>query len=308
VTLPIGIHHDVAAADYHADPAESPSLSSSVAKIIVEKTPRHAWFAHPRLNPLWKNRENSAAAFDLGNVVHELMLGKGGGFEILDFPDYKTKAAQVARDDVRAAGLTPILQHQHSKALMIRQAAWKTLADIPECNVLPTVETVLIWRQHAPTIMAAFDDDTRGGVLCRAMLDWIRFGQELAQIWDIKTTSHGLSDAALSRAIVNNGYDLSAAFYLLGMAALFPDLAGRFKFRWIFVETEEPFEVRVIEADATTLAIGHKKANYAIEKWRRCLEADDWPGYPRRVDSLDYPQWAESAWLSREETEAKAAQ
>jgi hypothetical protein len=235
------------------------------------------------------------------------MLGKGGGFEILDFPDYKTKAAQVARNDARAAGLTPILTHQYTQALKICMG--DSLAGIPEYVALMNgpchAETVLIWRQRQTSSLSDYP-----GVLCRAMLDWI--GPEPTQIWDIKTTSAGLSDAALSRAIVNNGYDLSATFYLLGMAALFPDLAGRCKFRWIFVETEEPFEVRVIEADATTLAIGLKKATYAIEKWRRCIEdgphISRWPGYPRRIDSLNYPQWAESAWLAREEAEAEAAQ
>jgi hypothetical protein len=301
MTLPIGIHHDVPAADYHADPAELPSLSSSVAEIIVEKTPRHAWCAHPRLNPgfaAWKARQEkkSEGKFNLGNVVHELMLGKGGGFEILDFPDYKTKVAQVLRSDAREAGLTPILRHQHAQALEIVREACYALADISEWGQGGDSETVLIWRQE--------------GVLCRAMLDWL--DPDFTQIWDIKTTSAGLSDLALSRTIVNNGYDLSAAFYVLGMTAIFPDLAGRFKFRWIFVETEEPFEVRVIEADATTLAIGLKKANYAIEKWRRCMEdgphISRWPGYPRRIESLDYPQWAESTWLAREEAEAEAAQ
>ena len=40
-----GIYTDISAARYHADPAQEPSLSSSIAKIIVTETPRLAWLS-----------------------------------------------------------------------------------------------------------------------------------------------------------------------------------------------------------------------------------------------------------------------
>src|SRR3979411_2799004 len=80
--LPVGLHFDVQAADYHADPCERPSLSSSIAKILIEKTPRHAWTAHPWLNPNFVPKQDSK--FDLGSAVHELMLGKGVGYTVIE--------------------------------------------------------------------------------------------------------------------------------------------------------------------------------------------------------------------------------
>lgn len=308
MSLPIGIHHHVPAADYLADPCETPSLSSSIAKIIVAKTPRHAWFAHPRLNPLWKNGKNPTAAFNLGNVVHELMLGKGAGFKILDYADYKTMLARSCRDAAAACGLTPILTHQFLEAEQICLAAHKVLAELPGCSPFNSIhsgqaETVLIWHD---TFMSSDYQTERGtGVLCRAMLDFIDGD---GNVWDIKTTSNGLSDQAISRAITGYGYDISAAFYLRGMAALHPDTAGRIKFRWVFVEVDEPFEVRVVEADATTLTMGDRKVGFAVGRWWLGVETNVWPGYARKIERIEYPPYAENAWLEREMKEAEAAE
>ncbi len=105
--LPVGIHYDVAAARYHADPCVKPSLSSSIAKILLEKTPRHAWYAHPRLNPDFA--ANTDTKFDLGSVVHELMLGKGVGYAVIKAADYRAKTAQAARQAAREEGKVPLL-------------------------------------------------------------------------------------------------------------------------------------------------------------------------------------------------------
>jgi hypothetical protein len=92
MTLPIGIHQTCSAALYHSDPAEQPSLSSSIAKTILSKTPRHAWLEHPRLNPAAAIVDEDDK-FNLGSVAHELILRKGGGFDICDFDNWQTRAA-----------------------------------------------------------------------------------------------------------------------------------------------------------------------------------------------------------------------
>jgi hypothetical protein len=44
-------YHRINAEKYHADPCVVPSLSSSIAKILLRESARKAWFSHPRLNP-----------------------------------------------------------------------------------------------------------------------------------------------------------------------------------------------------------------------------------------------------------------
>lgn len=284
-----GFHENIAAADYHADIlCDVPTLSSSVAKIILSATPRHAWTAHPRLNPNFQRSDDDK--FDLGSVVHELILGRGAGFSILDFEDYRSKAAKEARDAARAAGTTPILFTQFDRAALVKESILANVRAIPGLEQIfapdkGRSETVLIWNDP-------------GGARCRAMLDWQ--GPTEPEIWDVKTTAAGLSDEQIARTIVNVGHDLSAGFYLRGLNALKPELAGRWTFRWVFVETDEPYEARVVEADPMTLSMGDRKAALAIEYWRRALAAREWPGYPKQISHIEYPAWAHNQWMARE--------
>lgn len=284
--LPVGIHYNVPAARYHADPCERPSLSSSIAKILIEKTPRHAWYAHPRLNPDFVPGDDSK--FNLGSAVHELMLGKGAGYTIVKAADYRGKDAQAARQRAREEGRIPLLHEQYLQAVGIANEASHNLAQIDVQLEGYRNEGVLVWEHH--------------GLPCRAMVDSI--GRGVHQIWDIKTTVSGLSDSAIARSIVNYGYDLSAAFYIKGLEAVLPELVGRVEFRWIFVETEPPYELRVIEADPITLEFGKRKAEAAMLQWAACMSSDVWPGWPRGIGRITYPSWAESAWLEKEMQQA----
>jgi hypothetical protein len=286
MTLPIGIHYNVPAADYHADPCERPSLSSSVAKILLEKTPRHAWTAHPRLNPDFAPKQESK--FDLGSAVHELMLGKGVGYTVINAADYKSKDAQQARQKAREAGAVPLLAEQYKQAVGIAKEAFDSLAEMDVNLPDHRNEAVLIWEEH--------------GLPCRAMIDSI--GRGIHQIWDIKTTSAGLSEFAVGQTIARYNYDLSAAFYIRGYETLFKELTGRIEFNWIFVDTEPPYEIGVFPANATTLEFGRRKVEAALTKWAACMELGMWPGYPREPRKYTYPSWAESAWLEREMQEA----
>ena len=293
IRLDVGLYDNVTAAAYHADPALDPSLSSSIAKVLVDQTARHAWDRHPRLNPNYEPQREEK--FILGSVAHELILGRGAGVEVLDFGDWRKDAARTARDKAWTAGKTPVLAYQYETALLMAQAVCARLQQIEACAPLlngevgesmlsnGTGESVAIWREP--------------GVMCRSMIDWI--GPRKTDIWDLKTTGN-LSDESLSRQIWNFGYDLSAAFYLRGLETLFPELAGRFRWRWIFVEDSHPHEVRVIEPAGQILAIGARKAAIAIDKWRRATESGLWPGYPREVQRLGLPGWAEAQWLERE--------
>lgn len=287
--LPSGLHSGIAASRYHADRLTSaPTLSSSIAKTLLGKTPRHAWTAHPRLNPNYEAGDDTK--FDLGSVSHELILGRGGGFEVLDFPSWSTKASKEARDVSRKAGMVPLLADQFERAKAMTAAVWEACAQINGCDgwfdpARGEAEVVGLWQDI-------------GGPVCRLMLDWLP--SDAPVVVDVKTSGAGLSDGALSRLIDNLGYDLSAGFYLRGLHHLMPHLIGRWRWMWVFVEDDEPHEVRVIEADAEQIGRGHRKAALAIAKWQRAMTTGEWPGYPRQVARVGAPGWAEAQWNERE--------
>src|SRR6185312_5568438 len=98
MTLPIGLHDGIDPKLYHSDPCESPSLSSSLAKIIIDQTPKHAFVCHPKLNPNFAPKDD--ARFDLGSVAHELILDRGAGFDVVEADSWATKDARKAREKI----------------------------------------------------------------------------------------------------------------------------------------------------------------------------------------------------------------
>ena len=70
--------------------------------------------------------------------------------------------------------------------------------------------------------------------------------------------------------------------------------------RWVFVESVPPFECRVVEMDDMTRKVGNFKAERAIKLWAECLAANKWPGYPRKIETMEYRDWAADRWLEIE--------
>ena len=90
------IPHDV----YHQDPCPTPSLSSSVAKVLLRQSPAHAAMQHPKLNNNYVNAESSR--FDLGTIAHALLLEDDSSRLItIEADDWRTKAAKFSPGRVK---------------------------------------------------------------------------------------------------------------------------------------------------------------------------------------------------------------
>lgn len=287
--------YELDADDYHADPASEPSLSASLASTLIEETPAHAWAAHPKLGYEPDGDEKGAARLDLGTVVHTLILGKGRDVVAIDADSFLTKAAKQARDDARAAGKTPVLLKELARAEMIADAARAFVALAPGC------EQAFSPEHGRPEVAMVWRDAT--GAMCRSLVDWMPNDRRV--LWDIKTTARSANPAGAGRLIANHGYELQAAFYERGLVHLEPELAGRVRFRWLFVEIEPPFACSVIEMDGLGLSVGRRKVSAALDLWNRCRAADLWPAYPPRVCVADYPQFAADRWAEREMRDAE---
>ena len=275
-----GFHKDCPAHLYHSDPCERPSLSSSIAKVIVEETPLKAWLAHPRLNLGYQ--EEADSKFDLGSAVHDWLSSGGGRIRVLvGFDDFKTKAAQTARDEARAEGMIPLLvKHSEQAGRIVEQVL--DVLDRRKIN-LGSQESVFVANDH--------------GALVRAMMD----GFDPPNIWDFKITGCNLaSDNAVGRHLVDMQYDLRAAFYVRVAELVFPALAGRLKYSWIMVEKDPPHGVRIVECDGTFKEMGGRKYRHALGLWKQCVDSEHWPHLERMGRTVPYPSFAESQWLERE--------
>lgn len=281
MTLTPGIHN-IAADDYHRDPAPDPSLSSTLARLLLNRSPLHAWTASPRLNPAWEPVEKKT--FDIGRAAHRAVLGRG--VDYVAYPaEYlssngaaSTKDAKAWDEEQRAAGRTPL------KADEVDQIG--AMADA----VRRQIEPMGIRLDHDRSELVALAEVD--GVWCRAMFDNAPADPRLP-LYDLKSTTDA-SPETLAKTIATYGYDLQAAHYLaVWKAATGEDR----KFRFIFVEKEPPFGVSVAELyrkpgdEADWFDHADALAADARRIWGECLRTGHWPCYPARVAVIGAPGW-----------------
>lgn len=281
-----GIYPDISDADYHADCVAVPSLSSSIAKILIDQSPRHGWLAHPRLNP--KHEPKNSKDFDIGTAAHALLLeGSEAKIVHVEANDYRTDAAKARRDAAYEAGNVPLLTKQIGSVRAMVKAARAQLAHHQEASEafdqrLGKPEQTGIWAEP-------------NGSWCRMRIDWLPNDGNV--VYDYKSTGSANPEDWL-RIAYGNGADVQAAFYRRGLRAL----TGRdYHFRWIVQEVEEPYAISVCELDPASIAMADRKVEAAINFWGWCIEHDAWPGYPNRVAYLTAPVWQERRWLERED-------
>lgn len=275
--------YDIAAGDYHADPSDPPSLSASIAKLLCNASPLHAWTCHPKLNPDY--RRVADEKFDLGTVVHQVFLEGQAAVELIDADDYRTNAAKEARDAARAEGKVPLLAKQWDPVLemvtALRERVRDHQADPP------------LFRDGKPEVTLVWEE--AGGVVCRSRLDWLR--DDRLAVDDLKCTSRSANPRSWSRTIFGLGYDIQAEFYCRGVHQL---TGERPEFRLCVVETSPPYAVSVLSLAPDTQTLARKKVDYALELWAKCLYRDEWPGYEPRVAYAELPAWEEAQWLEQE--------
>lgn len=284
-----GFHFDIAAREYHADCAEVPSLSSSIAKVLVTEAPRKAWIAHPRLNPEPQEESDPTRPKEIGTAAHKLILGRGEEIVVIDADSYTKGDAKKARAEAYAAGSSPILRGDLETAEALSRAFQEQIALVDDCGGFSTARS---------EVVAVAQDES--GAMLRCMMDRFEDHGTHAIIWDVKTGEQSAAPEGIGRRIANMGMEIQAALYERIVLTLRPELAGRLRFRWAFIENDPPHLLTVAELDAAGMTMGRKKVAAAIAMWNRCMQTGNWPGYPAQIVTAEYPSYAESQWLARE--------
>jgi hypothetical protein len=282
-----GIYRGVTSADYFADPCPEPSLTQSLVKIMIERSPKHAWIAHPRLNDDWLPDDDPK--FDVGNAAHRIVLGRGKDFEVLEFDDWRTKAAKDARSTAARAGKIGILDGQYAQACDMCGAASFQLEHHEDRDAFTngSAEVMICWQED--------------GIWFRSLVDWLH--DDLRTVDDYKSSGMSMAPHVIGLRAEAGGWDIQCAFIERGLAVIDPDGAGRRKFRFIGQETEKPHALTVMHMDQHWRTMGQKKVQRGVDLWRRCMETGKWPSYPARSVTPEYPGWKETKWLEREEQE-----
>ena len=288
-----GLYHDVPERDYHADPCPEPSLSSSVARTLFNRSPFHAWLEHPRLGGAGKMPEAPSAGMILGSTVHALLAGETGNLDFADFDDFRSKDARAWRDGVLAAGRTPVLER-------VRVAAEPVAGAIRECVAAGFSDDQNPLLAGRAEVVAAWRDDggVRGGreAWCRARFDRVAFTSTHATILDFKVTEDAAPER-LERHVIDMGYHVQAAFYLRGLYACRPrsEKGEMRQVSFVFYFCEAPtLSVVPVVLSQAHLNLGDKIADHAIRAWAGCMAAGgQWPSYCSggRALALSVPDW-----------------
>lgn len=281
----VGFDADMSEAEYLADPCPTPALSSHIAKLLVGKSPAHAYAEHPRLGGGVEAADDERKHFDLGGAVHALLLGKGRRLVTCDYPNWQTKAAKEARSEAYACGSIPMLPPQRDRVV---HAAAKMAHELERRGIrlTGTSELSIFWVETA-------DDGTP--VQCKGRLD--HFIESEGDIYDLKS-SRTAHPRAIPKHVDAYGYDVQWAAYTRGIEVLKPELAGRTRYRWIFAELRQPFAVTVASPAGSLRVLGASRWRRAVNLWASCTSSGEWPAYIDEELQVEAPPWAMSDEMS----------
>lgn len=274
--------YDLPAEQYHSDPVEGASLSSTGARKLLSPS-------CPAKFRYWQQHEQAAKReFDLGHAAHAEVLSVGASLVVVDAKDWRTKAAKDERAAAYADGKTPILAGEYTQ---VRAMAEVVRADPIASRLLSreymTPEQTLVWQ------------DKHSGVWCRAMLDALPLPSDNRMIIaDYKTTTSA-EPFAIRKSIAEYGYHCQAPWYMDGVVALGLDPDPAFVF--IFQEKTPPYLITPVWPDDIAMDIGRERNRKARHVYAECLATDTWPGYADDVLPVSLPPWVvsqhEAAWL-----------
>lgn len=292
-----GIYTDFDEAAYFSDPCPAPSLTQSLAKILIDQSPAHAKLAHPRLTPQPVEPEPYKRAQAIGNAAHKIMTGRGREIAIAKFDDFKTGKAREFRDEQAAAGKLVVLAEDSDTAHKMVFAAHGQLEALGMTHAFDTIHS----PKNGEVVIASEAD----GIWLRSLVDWMHTTVEL---FDYKTSGQSAAPHAVPAVMASAGWPIQAAIQERILDLIDPDNAGRRKFYFVAQENFAPYALTVHRMTEGTMTMGRKMLAHAESIWRACMELGEWPLYPAVIHTPEYPGWKENQWLGREiEHEANKA-
>jgi len=273
VTLDVGVHYDIPAHVYHADPCPIPSLSSGIARTINAESLAEAYRRHVRFGGMKKPR---TAAMDAGALVHSLIAERPDDFEVGNYDNYQSNAAKAWRDNVIASGRNAALEKHLDNARRIVASLKKNVCNGGITNdpfaAHGKSEVTIIWKER--------------DAYCRCLPDRMLIEPGAIDVWDWKITND-VTDRAILRSVMKWGYHEQEALYRRGISAAFP--GHRISWMFAFVLDCEPYTVRRVCLTPEFLAAGKRAVSSAIAAWQQATKTNVWPDKSEETLHLDAP-------------------
>lgn len=176
----------------------------------------------------------------------------------------------------------------HSAMVVLRPSDWAACMAVRD-SLLAHPAARLALNHRGPRELSGVWVDEETKVPCKLRIDHLN--PELRATVEIKTALDAREDA-FSRAIFNYKYYRQGAWYLLGMAALQPEIDWKHHII-VSVEKEPPFAVNVFRLRDDALQAGRDELRPLLARYKECIERDEWPAYlPTTFNEISLPPWS----------------
>lgn len=267
-----------------------PGFSASLAKIAIRQSIRHAKdVADQQAERLADEAdedgevsEDKRGRLDRGSIYHSLVLGTGKSLVVVPTAilskngAYGTDASKAKRDEARAAGKVPIKEHELE--------AYQHVSDIMRSRIAEAGHTL---DGRSELAIEWWEPTPHGPVQCRCMMDHVVTWGDLAIeserptgaiIYELKPVPDASPDRC-TRTAENLGYGIASAAYVRALNALYPSLAGRVEFRFLFAEYRRPFDLWDPHRSGVFAELGERRWLRAVYAWGDGLATGRWPGH-----------------------------
>lgn len=252
-----GLVHDMTDADYHADPIEGGSLSSTFARLLTKHVPAKAIELHRDRKP--------TKAMNLGKAAHAHALGAGPELIVWQH-DGRTRDGKAERaayaDQIGAEVVVAVTEAERDQ--------------------ITGMATALRANAHVAAVLNDADAEVSG--FCQENGVWLRARYDLldtSRPHDYKSCQDA-SRRGFQKAMANYGYHQQAEFYGRVLKALDHPAADT-PMRFICQETEPPYLVQIHTPDEEALDIARELNDRAIRIYAESNATGTWAGYSELI-------------------------
>lgn len=280
-----GIHYGLGMDAYHAWKLDKANLkqgpiSCSIAKQFAENP--YAWLRSEDKKP--------TTSMQTGSLL-DLALTEPDKFDsqvvTSPFDSYRTKEARTWRDEALADGMIIASDAEQENAKACAAAVWSHSVAAP----------ILEQSQFQTGVVTDI-----GGIPFKCLIDILPCEDAWEEIiWDYKTTSMGLHDEGIKKAIGQWGYYKQAALYRSAWNKESKDRHCE-KFGFIF---QDPMtrEVRVVVLDDDSMDLGTRWAGNALKDYAKAAHQGIKSRYAETRSTVGVP-----VYIAMQEEDAMIAQ
>lgn len=251
-----------------AEYAHLDAVNASYLTTFAQRTPAAALW--DKMNP-----KTETAAMTLGRALHTMVLEPDKVKDrIIVAPETINKRTNKGKEEWAALVTSgkDILKAQDFAQLGAMAERLRLHEELTARLKRGRKELTILWEMD--------------GIKCKARLDLV--ADNMA--FDIKT-SRRTNEHGMRTDIVNFGYDLKAAWYLL--AATQAGLNnGSMMWVWAFVENVPPFEPSMWVMDPDWQKNATDAIMTAWARFRECYRSNNHPGHHTGIKTMHAPNWA----------------